>query len=321
MLITANGDVQIMPATQPEAPLLRKDFTLGKKVASARAYVYGLGFYELRLSGGKVGDRVMAPAATPFEDRNLYQTYDVTAQVHAGDNMIGLWLAEGYGPTYSEHGWRWLGPRQAIVKLDVRYRRHDAERRQRPSWTGRTDPYSAQIYDGESYDARLDAERVGPPRVRRARLAAGSSGLHPEPAARRGHGSADPGGGHLAAGTDRGAGARVYVFDLGQNIAGWARLHVKGERGTAVRSTSPRRSMMTGRPDTYTNRAAEATDTYVLAGTGQTETYEPRFTYHGFRYVEVRQALPEPPTMHTLDGRVVHADVDDRASFTPRTAS
>ena len=317
MLITANGDVQIMPATQPEAPLLRKDFTLGKKVASARAYVYGLGFYELRLSGGKVGDRVMAPAATPFEDRNLYQTYDVTAQVHAGDNTIGLWLAEGYGPTYSEHGWRWLGPRQAIVKLDVTFTDGTTQSVvSDPSWTWADGPItSAQIYDGESYDARLEQKGWDAPgfdardwqQVRQVsapsqRLVADTAPpirvvdtLRPVRIA-----EPEPG---------------VYVFDLGQNIAGWARLHVKGERGTAVQLHFAEAIHDDGSLDTYTNRAAEATDTYVLAGTGQTETYEPRFTYHGFRYVEVR-GLAEPPTMDTLEGRVVHADVDDRASFT-----
>ena len=316
MLSTANGDLQ-MTAAQPEAPLLRKDFTLGQEVASARAYVYGLGWYELRLSGEKVGDRVLAPAATPYAGRSLYQTYDVTDQVRAGDNTIGLWLAEGYGPTYSQYGWRWFGPRQAIVKLDVAFTDGTTQSVvSDPSWTwaDRTIT-SAHIYHGEAYDARLEHDGWDAPgfdagdwqQVRQVSAPSQRLVADTAPPIRvvdtlRPVGIAEPEPG-------------VYVFDLGQNIAGWARLHVEGERGTAVWLHFAEAIHDDGSLDTFTNRAAEATDTYVLEGAGETETYEPRFTYHGFRYVEVR-GLAGLPTVDTLEGRVVLADVDDMATFT-----
>ena len=104
----------------------------------------------------------------------------------------------------------------------------------------------------------------------------------------------------------------VYVFDLGQNIAGWERLHVRGTAGDTVRMRTAEELAADGTLDTATNRSAKATDTYTLAGGGD-ETYEPRFTYHGFRYVEVT-GFPGTPTLDSLEGIVAHADVAlDRA--------
>lgn len=317
-LRTAGGDLQLMASDEADAPMLRKDFRLepGKRVASARAYVYGLGFYELRVSGRKAGDRVLAPAATPFTSRNLYQTYDVTRLLRPGDNTLGLQLAEGYGPSFSQYGWRWSGPRQALVRLAVTYAdgtREDVVSDGSWRW-GEGAITSAGIYAGETYDARLrptgwdapgfddsgwkpvrtvsapsprlEADTAPPIRVTRT--------LRPVKVT-----ETSPG---------------TYVFDLGQNIAGWARLRVAGARGTTVRMRYAEAVNPDGTLDTFTNRNAKATDTYVLAGTGRTESYEPRFTYHGFRYVEVT-GLPEPPSADTLVGRAVHADVDDRARF------
>jgi hypothetical protein len=315
-LRTAGGDLQIMSAVGPEAPLLRKDFTLEKPIASARAYAYGLGWYELRLSGRKASDRVLAPAATRFTSRNLYQTYDVTDQVRRGDNTIGLWLAEGYGPTFSQYGWRWFGPRQALLKLDVTYTDGTTEQVVTDeSWRWSDGPItSAHIYDGETYDARLEqpgwdepgydagdwkpVRNVAPPSPRLAADTAPPVRVTDtlRPVAVR---EPEPG---------------VYVFDLGQNIAGWARLRVAGERGTTVRMRFAEAVHEDGSLDTFTNRGAKATDVYVLAGTGKHETYEPRFTYHGFRYVEVT-GLREPPTLETIEGRAVHADVEHIGAF------
>jgi alpha-L-rhamnosidase len=98
------GDPTLL-ATEPDAPLLRKGFALDRPVAAARAYVYGLGFYELRLNGGKVGDHVLTPASTSYEKRNLYDTYDITPQLREGSNTVGIWLGNGYGPHDDRHRW------------------------------------------------------------------------------------------------------------------------------------------------------------------------------------------------------------------------
>lgn len=317
-LRTANGDLQIMSSLGPAAPLLRKDFTVADKaIVSARAYAYGLGWYELRLSGRKVGDRVLTPAATPFTSRNLYQVYDVTDYLRRGENTVGLWLADGYGPTFSQWGWRWFGPRQAIVKIDVRYADGSSTTVvSDESWRWSDGPItSAHIYHGETYDARLEKSGwdepgyddaswepvriVGPPSQRL--LADTTPPIRVTDTLRP-----------VAVHTPK---PGVYVFDLGQNIAGWVRLRVAGERGTAVRLRHAEAIHEDGSLDTFTNRGAQATDVYVLAGTGEVETYEPRFTYHGFRYVEVT-GLPAPPSTDTIVGRAVHADVEHIGAFT-----
>jgi alpha-L-rhamnosidase len=313
-----DGNVPLI-STTTTAPLLRKSFTLEQpldEVASARAYAYGLGSYELSLSGEKVGDRVLAPPATSFEARLRYQTYDVASQLRDHENVLGLALAEGYGPSFSPSGWRWLGPRQALVMLDITYKdgahQHVVSDE---SWRWSDGPIrSASLYGGETYDARLAQSGWNAPGF-------DDSGWQPVRTV------ASPGGTLEAdttpplrvvqtlrpvALTQPRPGA--YVFDLGQDISGWARLHVQGEEGTTVRMRYAEDLAPDGTIDTYTNRDAAATDEFVLAGSGATETFEPTFTYHGFRYVEVT-GLPSPPTLDTLEGRVVHADLTPTATF------
>jgi hypothetical protein len=309
-----NGGIVLIDR-DPQAPMLRDDFVLDKPVAQARAYVDGLGFYELHLNGKKVGDRVLSPADTPFETRDLYATYDVTRYLRNGVNAVGVWLGNGYGPRFSQYGFRWLGAKQALVLIDVTYTDGTHQTlTSNNSWTWSSGPITTDdIYAGESYDARLAqagwdkagfdastwkpvATTAGPggqlvaddvPPVRVVRT------LHPvrmtEP---------QPG---------------VYVYDLGQNIAGWEQLHVGGPAGTTVRLRTAEDLGADGMLDTTTNRNAASTDSYTLSGDGN-ETYEPRFTYHGFRYVEVT-GYPGTPTLASLVGRVVHADVASTGTF------
>lgn len=314
-----NGAQWISPsATGTGARRLRKAFTVdaAKTVTRARAYVLGLGFYELRLNGAKVGDQVLAPASTPYDRRALYITYDVTGALRPGANAAGLWLGNGYGPTFSQYGFRWTGPKQARLLLDVRYA--DGTRQTMTtdgSWKSSTGPITANdIYGGETYDARQEQNGWDQPGY-------DESGWQPVV------GAAAPAG-RLAAHTMPPLRVTntltpvkltqpkpgVYIYDFGQNIAGWQRLRVQGPAGTSVRMRTAEEIAADGTLDTTTNRNAAATDTYTLAGTGTTETYEPRFTYHGFRYVEVT-GYPQTPTLTSLDARVVHADVASTGSF------
>jgi alpha-L-rhamnosidase len=301
----------------PDAPMLRRTFTLGSQpITKARAYVYGLGFYEMHLNGQKVGDRVLAPANTPYDQRNLYATYDITGSLRAGSNTVGMWLGNGYGPQFSPYGFRWTGPKQAIVLLDVTYA--DGTRQDITSdnsWKWSSGPITSNdIYAGESYNALqeqsgwdqsgFDDSRWLPVRT----VSAPSQSLVADtiPPIRvtdtlRAVKLTEPQPG-------------VYVYDFGQNIAGWERLHVQGPAGTAVRMRTAEEVGKDGMLDTTTNRSAASTDTYTLAGTGATETYEPRFTYHGFRYLEVT-GYPGTPTLTSLDARVVHADVTSTGTF------
>ncbi len=305
-------------ATSPSVPLLRKEFDLDHQldeVVSARAYVYGLGLYELRLSGSKVGDRVLTPAASRFQQRQRYQTFDVTSLLRENGNALGLTLAEGYGPAFSRFGWRWQGPRQALLLLDVAYESDDHQYVvSDETWRWSDGPHrAASIYGGETYDARLeqdgwdapgfDAEGWGSVRV--TSPPSGSLEADTTPPVRvmrtlRPTALTEPRPG-------------VYVFDMGENIAGWARLHAQAPTGTVVQLRFAEDLAPGGDIDTFTNRYAAATDTFVV-GDDDSATFEPSFTYHGFRYVEVT-GLPSPPTLDTLDGRVVHADLPRTSTF------
>lgn len=311
-----SGD-PVLLTTSRAAPLLRHTFTLGKPVAHAAVDVYGLGFYELHLNGAKVGDAVLTPANTPYDRRDLFDTYDVTGQVKQGANAVGIMLGNGYGSHFNPYGFRWLGPEQAVMTLAVTYTDGTQQAvTTDDTWTWSNGPIVGDdIYNGETYDARQEQHGWD---------TAGFDASHWQPVIT----VAAPAGAltpsamppmrvvqtlHPVKLTQPAPG--LYVYDLGQNIAGWARIRARGPAGTQIQLRTAEELTPDGRLDTTTNRSAASTDTFVLAGTGGAETYEPRFDYHGFRYVEVT-GYPGTPTVDSLDGRAVHADVPSTGTFT-----
>ncbi|TCO55684.1 alpha-L-rhamnosidase [Actinocrispum wychmicini] len=308
--LAPDGDPTLLDQGTPPSPLLRHEFVLDKPVAKARAYAYGLGFYDLHLNGGKVGDHVLAPAATSFDQRNLYDTYDVTEQLHQGPNAVGIWLGTGYGPRFSQYGFRWPGPDQAILLLTVTFT--DGTQRTvstDDSWRWSAGPITADdIYDGETYDARLQQDSWDKPGFNESawhpvRTTAApspvlaSSDLPPIRVAQT-----------LRATKLTQPQPGMYVYDFGQNIAGWERLSVAGPAGATVRMRTAEELRADGTLDTTTNRNAASNDTYILSAATGPQTYEPRFTYHGFRYLEVT-GYPGTPTLDSVVGVVAHADV------------
>ncbi|WP_284746402.1 family 78 glycoside hydrolase catalytic domain [Amycolatopsis sp. RTGN1] len=303
------GDPLLL-AQSPDAPLLRHEFVLDKPVASARAYVYGLGFYELHLNGGKVGDRVLSPGSTPYDQRNLYDSFDVTNQVHLGPNAAGLWLGNGYGPRFSQYGFRWTGPKQGIVALVVTFA--DGTRRTittDDSWRWSDGPVTSNdLYAGESYDARLQQDGWDRPGF-------DDVAWHPvrtaaAPSATLTAATAPP---IRVVQTLRALSVKqprpgVYVYDFGENFAGWSQLRVAGAAGTTVRMRTAEELTSDGLLDTTTNRNAASADSYTLGSAPGVQVYEPRFTYHGFRYLELT-GYPGTPDLSSVAGRVVHADV------------
>lgn len=315
--LLVSGGMHLYTGPLPKAcPRLRKTFAVAKPVARATASVCGLGFYELYLNGRKAGDRVLSPPNTPYASRILFDTLDVTPLIQAGDNAVGIWLAPGYSDDYSQWGWKWELAKRAILQLDIDH--PDGSRTTvvtDPSWQAGPSPLTfASLYDGEIYDAALEtpawtsaafkAEGWKPVTLFEPTAAAFKPNTMPpvrviqtlRPVAVR-----DPKPG-------------VYVFDLGQNIAGWARLRANGPRGTRITLRHSELTDRDGMIDPWTNRRAKATDTFVLAGSGSTESYEPRFTYHGFRFIEVT-GYPGVPTCDDVTGCVVHADAAPAGSF------
>jgi alpha-L-rhamnosidase len=296
-------------------PLLRHEFLVSGKIMRATAYVFGFGFYELHLNGAKVGDNVLAPVNSNYNKSLYYDTYDVTSLIKQGGNAAGLWLGNGYDREFSEYGFRWMTAKQAILEVDIEC--IDGTRSRivtDGSWKVAKSPIlSNSIYNGETYDARQEKDgwdRYGyddhawqPAQVMSAPAGVLRSRQMPPLKIRA---TLRPRAMHQTK-------AGTYVFDLGQNTAGWVRLRARGIAGTKIVMRHAEDLLPDGTLDITTNRAARSTDTFILKGTG-VEVYEPRFTYHGFRYVEV-SGFPGLPTLDSLEGRVIHAAFDSVGHF------
>jgi alpha-L-rhamnosidase len=303
------------------AKLLRREFKITKPVRQARIYATALGSFRFSINGERVSNDVFTPDWTDYSKRVIYETYDITRLLQHGPNTIGCLLGDGwYGS-----GLGWILQRFSFGAPPVRFRAQieieydDGSQELIPtdsSWQISDSPIlRSEIYAGETYDARreqpgwdkpnfdgskwasaseiettaslqIDARQSPPMRVTRE--------LYPKAIT-----TPEPG---------------VYVFDLGQNFAGWARLRVKGKAGTRVRMRFAEILSPDGNIYRDNLRRAEATDTYILKGVG-TEEFEPHFTYHGFRYVEVT-GFPGEPDADSITGCVVHSDLPVTGEFT-----
>ncbi|TAK94302.1 MAG: rhamnosidase, partial [Verrucomicrobia bacterium] len=292
---------------------LRKDFAMEKKVSRATVYFSGLGLSELYLNGAKVGDAVLSPALAQYDKRQFYVTYDVTKQLHSGANALGAVLGGGrfcsdrskvYGGVVN-FGWP-----KMILLLRVEHTDGSvSEVVSDESWKSTTDgPIRANgEYDGEEYDARKELTGWSTPgyddsKWQKSELASIPTGVlcaqMIEPI--RITEKLKP-----IAITEPKPGA--FVFDLGQNMVGWCQLKVRGAAGTTVQLRHAETTNSDGTLYMANLRGAQVTDHYTLRG-GGTEIWQPRFTYHGFRFVEVT-GFPGEPTLDALEGEVVHDDL------------
>ncbi len=306
------------PRRQP-ARWLRKEFTAGKKVQRATVSFSGLGWSELYLNGGKVGDHVLSPAFAQYNQRVFYVTYDVTKQVQRGKNALGVVL--GNGRYYADRSKIYTGTAdfgwpKLLLQLRLEYADGSvADVVSDETWKLSTNgPIAANNdYDGEEYDARSAYRgwsRPGfydqywqPAQIVEAPAGALSAEMI-EP--QRGTQTLKP----VSLTAPK---TGVYIFDLGQNIAGWCRLRVSGPAGTRVTLRFAENLKRDGTLDLANIRGARVTDTYTLNGSGE-EVWEPRFTWHGFRYVEMT-GYPGEPTLDTIAGRVVNDDLATAGTF------
>ena len=304
----ADGD---STATDGRPPMLRRTFTLRAAPVRARIYLATLGGYRLTVNGAPAGPNAFNPDWTDYRYRVTYQTYDATPLLHAGSNAIGVLLGAGwYASRFGFSSKRYAygpPPVRMLMELHVTYADgHEEVINSDSTWHVAPSPVLiSEIYDGEMYDARLAQRGWDQPGFVehgwRAALVMPSLAVPLQtqampPIERTGtirpvrSWSPAPG---------------TYVFDLGQNIAGWAHLRVHGKRGTHVTMRFAEILAPDDSNITQINlRSAKATDTYVLSGDG-VETFEPHFTYHGFRYVEVT-GYPGVPTADDISGVVAH---------------
>ena len=307
---------KIAPQTIPwitPAMYMRRDFVATKKIARARLYATALGAYEAHINGARIGDAHMAPDYTNPSETLMYQVYDVTDVVRPGENTIGLWVGDGwYASHFSIAGRYCFGPapRRVRAQLELTYEdgATDYVTTDGDGWRVHESPilYS-DVYAGEIYDARLEQpgwanENFDASHWNVARSADASEvplrcqigprirPMQTIPVARR---------------TSPKAG--VYVYDFGQNFSGWARLKAQGPAGTRVTMRFAEVLKANGEIDQANLRTARATDAFILAGTGSAESFAPRFTFHGFRYVELSGYPGEPPA-DALEGICAYSE-------------
>jgi alpha-L-rhamnosidase len=290
--------------------LLRKEFTIRKQVLQARLYATGLGYHEIYLNGKKTNDQVLSPSFTDYKKHIEYIVSDVTASLQNGFNAIGVMLGSGW----YLNGW-FGGEKRALVQLDIAYADGSSEIViSDGSWMGSSGPIVKEsIFDGEIYDARLEQQGWNLPGFRGTgwmpvkELAEVEADLVPQMlppirvineikpiAVNKVH-------------------DQSYVADFGLNMAGWVRISVRGSKGDKVTMRYGELLHPDGSVDMTTNLLAKATDIYILKGTAD-EVYEPRFTYHGFRYVEVGE-YPGTPGIDSFMACVVHSDVKEISGF------
>jgi alpha-L-rhamnosidase len=306
--------------------LFRKQITVNKKIKFARVYVSGLGFYELNVNGKRIGNQVLDPGWTSYDKLVLYSTYDITHDLVRGENVIGVILGNGrYAqkpsknlPPYMLEFIEFYGQPNKKLLLQVQVNYLDGSKElfvSDDSWKTENGPIvEDDLFNGEIYDARqektgwmkqgfddfgwLDVSLAEPPigklvsqttlpPIRRNKMVQPVQMSNPEPG--------------------------VYVYDLGQNFAGWVRLKVQGPRGSKVRLRFAELLNIDGTLNVVPNRSARAEDIYILKGE-RVEVYEPKFTYHGFRYVEVK-GYPGTPNLDSVEGVVVNSDVGTIGGF------
>ncbi|MEP6894457.1 MAG: glycoside hydrolase family 78 protein, partial [Chloroflexota bacterium] len=300
------------------SPYLRREFGLHAGIKSARLYITSLGLHEAQLNGQVIGDHVFSPGWTVYDERLRYQTFDVTAMLNVGKNAIGAILGDGWfrgrigfaagrRNIYGEH-------LALLVQLEVQYADGSSEIiTSDGNWRAATGPILMNsIYDGETYDARLEHSGwslpgfddsawspvralawdlntleapLGPP-VRRIEKIAPVSMIQ------------SPSG--------------KTILDFGQNLVGRLSISAKGSAGHTI-TLRHAEVLENGELGTRPLRFAEATDRYTLRG-GDIETWEPRFTFHGFRYVEVND-WPGELNLQDLTAIVLHSDLERTGWF------
>jgi len=300
------------------AHFLRKDFSTSKKVKSARVYVSSLGLYELYINGKKVGDQLFTPGWTSYNKRIQYQTYDVTSMLQT-KNAIGAILGDGW--YRGNIGWQdqrnYYGGKLALIaQVHISYTDGTDEIIETgEGWKATTGPIIfSDIYNGETYDARMEmpgwstagfddskwGKAVTLNQTKEFLIA--------------------PQGVPVKA-IEEIVPIKLFttpndelVYDMGQNMVGWVRLKVKRKKGDVV--TLKFAEVLDKQGNFYTDnlRAAKVTDVYILKGDGE-EIYEPKFTFHGFRFVEL-VGFPGTPGLENITGVVIHSEMEPTGTFT-----
>ena len=302
------------------ARYFRKEFELKKPVKEARVYIIGLGLYELYFNGCKIGDQVLAPTPTDYSKNIKYNTFDVTTALQEGKNALGVILGNGRFYTMRQHYKPYkinnYGFPKLLMQLEIEYQDGSTDTlKTDDSWKGTAQGpiRSNNEYDGEEYDANLEMtgwNKAGfddmewlPAEYVTVPVGTCEAQMNPNMKVLK---NIRP-----VAVTKSASGK--YIVDLGQNIAGWLKFSVKGEKGDTIRLHFAEILDDNGEISVANLRDAQCTDIYVLKGEG-IETWEPRFVYHGFRFAEVT-GWPGEPKIDDFTGLAVSDEMMISGNF------
>jgi len=302
------------------APYFRKTFHWEKSEKKVLISICGLGYYELYLNGKKVGDHVLDPVPTQYDKRVLYTVYDVTEYLQEEINVIGVILGNGLYNCHTPETWNFdKAPWRDYPKLLLQMENNNEVLLiSDKSWKVTSGPIIFDgLRNGETYDARLELDNWMLPEY--------------EDTTWKNAVRAAPPGGILQQQSmppckviqskpclKQWKTAEGYVYDIGQNISGWIKLEVTGESGAEVTIRYGEIIDQNNNLDQQRINSLIAdsekfqTDRYILKG-HNIETWEPRFTYHGFQYVQV--TIKGKAKIKSLEGRVVHTDLDTIGEF------
>ena len=313
------------------SPMLRKSFLVNKPVASAKFYFSAAAYAKTTLNGEPMANAVLEPGYTAYDCRNLYNVYDVTDRIHRGENILAAVLGNGFYnaiqpiATWGFENARWRGRARFFCELHLTYK--DGTREiitSDKTWkTSVEGPYlSNNIYSGDIYDARKEIAGWDRPGFDDSKWESAikveapsdtlTAQLMPPIGVER----------ELRPVAFRNYGDSVYVYDFGENIAGWCEMTIQGVAGTKVTLEHGELEKENGRVEmgnitvyhVYMPDYDLQKDIYYMKG-GEPETWEPSFCYHGFRYVEVKADKPVKLDRNSLKAKYVHTLVPSVGEF------
>jgi alpha-L-rhamnosidase len=307
---------------QPRAPQLRKEFVLDRSIARARLRICGLGFYEAYLNGQHIGDQVLDPPPTTYNQTALYATFDVSRLVHPGANAIGVTLGRSYFSGVAQEGFNlglapWRNEPRLLLQLDITYQDGQTVRVITDStWQMADSPIQDSLSFGEHYDARLEQLGWALPGFDASSWT--SAPVQPSPTQKVLPRAMPPVKvfetlAPVAVSTPQ---PGVSVYDFGRIAAGSEKIFTRGMRGTTItlilgETLNPDGTVHQHNGETPQDQVH--LDTYTLSGRGD-ETWEPKFMRHGFRYVQVSYS-PTPPSNFRIEARINHTAVASTGNF------
>lgn len=309
------------PRSTIPAPYLRKPFSLHGAIRSARLYVTALGLYECSINGQIVGEDVFVPGWTDYRKRVQYKVYDVTNLLHERDNVIGAVLGDGWavGHISWKHRQEYADRPQLFAQLEITM----ADGGTMTIATDRTWMYQvgplmeSDMLMGEAYDARREMPGWDQPGFDDKRWQRAEVFDDPDMAIVATNGPTvrrieelKPVSKPIDKSNFQ---TKRYIFDLGQNMVGRVRFRGSAPAGTTITLTFAEILNTDGSMYIANLRSARATDYYTFKGSGE-EVWEPKFTFHGFRYVQL-DGYPGDITDDTITGVVLHSEMTPTGKF------